>query len=130
MFYMKKGPDQPLTAPSVKFVITHTPCVIIKLNLGDKNLMKLLKVNKQSNLVNAVVAENVIITSVSKERKFKGANILDVSFLLDGTVNTISVKAENHVGLKIGPALIEQTSWKANEALGYAASVSTKIGNL
>ena len=92
--------------------------------------MKLLKVNKASDLVNATVAENVLITSVSKERQFKEANIIDVSFLLDGEVNRISVKAETHIGLKPGPAIIEQTSWKANTKLGYAASVSTKIGNL
>lgn len=92
--------------------------------------MKLLKVNKQSNLVEATIAEQVIITSISKEREFQGANIVDVSFLLDGQVNRVSVKAENHVGLKVGPALIEQTSWKANQAKGFKASISTKIGNL
>lgn len=92
--------------------------------------MELLKVNKESNLIEASIAGEVIVTSVGEPREWKGTNVVDISLLNEGKVQRISVKADKCVGLKVGPAMVEQTAWKANTKLGYAASVSTKIGNL
>lgn len=92
--------------------------------------MKLLKVNKQTNLIEEVSKGEVIIKSISKPREYNGTNILDLEILNEGIYEPLSVKADTHSELKVGPAFLIQTKWKANEKLGYKATTTSKISNL
>ncbi len=82
------------------------------------------KFSKQSNVVEAIGTEEVIVTGIEKLPAKQGyePTIMVQVKTSDGNVGKVAVRADKHVNLTTGPAFYNATVWKKESKFGAGVS--------